>query len=223
MGWLRLVGSFKLQVFFAKVSLFNQDLLQKRLIILRRLLIVLTPWSFYMANLVVSCLLRILPDSPCASEKRNYSLFETVSIVLLLSFLDMIHHFTLSSDTVNLVESWRLSTSSRKWVMSLLCMSHDAPYLAGMIVIFDSIHHFTLSFDTVNLVVSWHLSTLSRKWVMSHLCMSHDTPYLAGILMINEDYITLASPCASDVHGSPWCYSVFIMLLIIILHSLLLT
>jgi len=168
-----------------------------------------------MAKLVVICFLRIPPDSPCASDQRKYSLFETVSMFLTLSFWDCIHHFTLSSDRVNLLVIWRLSTSSRKWVMSHLCMSQDAPYLAGMIVIFDGIHHFTLSFDTVTLVVSWHLSTSSRKWVMSHLCMSHDTSYLAEILIINEDWITLASPCASDVHRYPWCYSLSMMLLII--------
>jgi len=39
MGWLRLVGSLKLQVSFAEYSLFYRALLQKRLVILRSLLI----------------------------------------------------------------------------------------------------------------------------------------------------------------------------------------
>jgi len=43
MGWLRWVGSLKLQVTFAKYRLFYRALLQKRLIILRSLLIVATP------------------------------------------------------------------------------------------------------------------------------------------------------------------------------------
>jgi len=43
MGWLRLVGSLEVQVFFAEYSLFYRALLQKRPIILRRLLIVATP------------------------------------------------------------------------------------------------------------------------------------------------------------------------------------
>ena len=42
MGWLRLVGSLKLQVSFAEYPLFYRALLQKRLIILRRLLLVAT-------------------------------------------------------------------------------------------------------------------------------------------------------------------------------------
>jgi len=42
MGWLRLVGSLQLQVAFAEYSLFYRALLQKRPIILRRLLIVAT-------------------------------------------------------------------------------------------------------------------------------------------------------------------------------------
>jgi len=43
MGWLRLVGSLKLYVSIAEYSLFYRALLQKRLIILRSLLIVASP------------------------------------------------------------------------------------------------------------------------------------------------------------------------------------
>jgi len=46
MGWLRLVGSLKLQVSFAEYRFFNRALLQKRPIILRSLLIVATPYGF---------------------------------------------------------------------------------------------------------------------------------------------------------------------------------
>jgi len=45
MGWLRLVGSLKLQVSFAEYSLFYRALLQTRPIILRSLLIVATPYG----------------------------------------------------------------------------------------------------------------------------------------------------------------------------------
>jgi len=44
MGWQRLVGSLKLQVSFAEYRLFYRALLQKRPTILRRLLIVATPY-----------------------------------------------------------------------------------------------------------------------------------------------------------------------------------
>jgi len=44
-GWLRLVGSLKLQVSLAEYRLFNRALLQKRPIILRSLLIVATPYQ----------------------------------------------------------------------------------------------------------------------------------------------------------------------------------
>jgi len=43
-GWLRLVGSLKLQVSFAEYRLFNRAHLQKRPIILRSLPIVATPY-----------------------------------------------------------------------------------------------------------------------------------------------------------------------------------
>jgi len=44
MGWLRLVGSLKLQVSFAEYSLFYRALLQMRPVILRSLLIEATPY-----------------------------------------------------------------------------------------------------------------------------------------------------------------------------------
>ena len=46
MGWLRLVSSIKLQVSFAKEPYKRDDILQKRRIILRSLLIVATPYTF---------------------------------------------------------------------------------------------------------------------------------------------------------------------------------
>jgi len=45
MGWLRLVGSLKLQVSFAKEPYKTDDIVQKRPLILRSLLIVATPYS----------------------------------------------------------------------------------------------------------------------------------------------------------------------------------
>ena len=44
MGWLRLVGSLKLQVSFSEYRLFYRALLQKRRVILRSLLMVATPY-----------------------------------------------------------------------------------------------------------------------------------------------------------------------------------
>jgi len=44
MGWLRLVGSVKLQVSFAKDPYKRDDILQKRPMILRSLLIVANPY-----------------------------------------------------------------------------------------------------------------------------------------------------------------------------------
>jgi len=44
MGWLRLVGSVKLQVFFAKEPYKRDYILQKRLVIFRSLLIAATPY-----------------------------------------------------------------------------------------------------------------------------------------------------------------------------------
>jgi len=52
MGWLRLVGSFKLQFSFAKEPYKRDYLLQKRPIILRSLLIVATSHVFVVVSFV---------------------------------------------------------------------------------------------------------------------------------------------------------------------------
>jgi len=50
MGWLRLVGSLKLHVSFAKEPYKRDDILRKRPMILRSLLIVATPYYNYMSH-----------------------------------------------------------------------------------------------------------------------------------------------------------------------------
>jgi len=50
MGWLRLVGSLKLQVSFAKEPYKRDDILQNRPIISRSLLIVATPYQHLFAG-----------------------------------------------------------------------------------------------------------------------------------------------------------------------------
>jgi len=57
MGWLRLVGSLKLQVSSAEYRLFYRALLQKRPIILRSLLVEATPYAFD------HCVLLLTPKS----------------------------------------------------------------------------------------------------------------------------------------------------------------
>ena len=59
MGWLRLVGSIQTQVSFAKETYKRDDILQKRLMIWRSLLIVATPYeTFYMCVTLLDILYR---------------------------------------------------------------------------------------------------------------------------------------------------------------------
>jgi len=72
MGWLRLVGSLKLHVSFAKYNLFCRALLQKRPMILRSLLIVATPYSD--VNIFMTTPVKFLPPrNPPNPQKLNSS------------------------------------------------------------------------------------------------------------------------------------------------------
>jgi len=61
MGWLRLVGSIKLQVSFAKEPYKRADILQKRPIILSILLTVATPYSDTRGIYSIASLYTIIP------------------------------------------------------------------------------------------------------------------------------------------------------------------
>ena len=93
MGWLRLVGALKVQVSFAKEPYKRDDILQKRPIILRRLLIVATPYLLSVDLVLVvlagamcvcthphthtQCLSRWLPNShtpACTHHTYKYTL-----------------------------------------------------------------------------------------------------------------------------------------------------
>ena len=53
MGWLKIVGSLQLYVSFAKEPYKRDDILQKRPIILRSLLIIATPYACVYTRIVV--------------------------------------------------------------------------------------------------------------------------------------------------------------------------
>jgi len=68
MGWLRLVGSLRLQVSLAKEPHKTDDILQKRFIDLRSLLIVATPYTYiYVYIHIYICIcIRVLYVCTCA-------------------------------------------------------------------------------------------------------------------------------------------------------------
>ena len=79
-GWLRLVGSLKLQVSFAEYHLLYGALLQKRLVILRSLLIIATPeyksksTCVCVLNMYYGCL-RLVGSLKLQVSVAEYSLF----------------------------------------------------------------------------------------------------------------------------------------------------
>jgi len=74
MGWLRSVGSLELHISFAECCLFYRALLQKRLVILRSLLIEATPYETPLLTRTCSSRkssLKRLVRAPCEeSESR---------------------------------------------------------------------------------------------------------------------------------------------------------
>jgi len=97
MGWLRLVGSFKLKVSFAECSLFYTALLQKSPIILRCLLIVATPYQAACWRIIASsgCLRRQLtqPPSPTHCPSRPHSQYDIHMYTYIHICLTYIHDY----------------------------------------------------------------------------------------------------------------------------------
>jgi len=90
MGWLRWVGSFKSKVSFAEYPLFHRALLQKRLMILRSLLIAATPFSYVVPTIVSST---HLPTVYILITHSYMSLThsDALCINIVVSFLFMSH------------------------------------------------------------------------------------------------------------------------------------
>jgi len=98
MGWLRLVGSLKLQVSFAEHRLFYRALLQKRHWLLRSLLIVATPhmsldlpWLKCMKVKWLSCKFLDWHVSRCLDWHETFTYMYGVATVS--RFLKIIDHF----------------------------------------------------------------------------------------------------------------------------------
>jgi len=84
MGWLRLVGSLKLSVSFAKEPYKKDNILQKRPTILRSLLIEATPYQTLPLRLQLT--LSSMPDSaPMATHTHAYMRALSLSLSLFLS------------------------------------------------------------------------------------------------------------------------------------------
>ena len=129
MGWLRLVGSLKLQVSFSENSLFYRSLLHKRPIILRSLLVVATPYVYI--SLHFFCMSPHLPDIPSDSRKTLIDL-ESARPNQWFMFLYWCVYFTkvlyLSSSTniQNLVPrilSCRIWSSAQEYAVLVLFLN----------------------------------------------------------------------------------------------------
>jgi len=89
MVWLRLVGSLKLQVSFAKELYKTDDILQKRLIILRSLLFVATPYLIHVGyesfiwNMTHLPVRETKSDSLCGCRFRRVNLTDSYGTCLV--------------------------------------------------------------------------------------------------------------------------------------------
>jgi len=105
MGWLRLVGSLKLQVSFAEYRLFYRALLQKRSIILRSLLIVATPQVYAKTNVYAHvhahahC--RALSCAHARTHTHSLSIALSLSLTLSLFLALSLSRFSLSHTHTN--------------------------------------------------------------------------------------------------------------------------
>jgi len=172
MGWLRLVGSLQLQVSFAKEPYKKDDILQKRPIILRSLLIVAPPYLFirirrflwtiltvsakHMRSLSLS--LFLLPHplgesySPCFSRGLSHCHSFWVWLYLSCSLLPLSCPGTRLSISLclSLYHSFSLSLSPSR-SLSLL---YQCEPLDHTLCLFHSKHALTPAFFLLTITVS---------------------------------------------------------------------
>jgi len=129
-GWLRLVGSLKLQVSFAEYRLFYRALLQKRPVILTSLLIVATPYTNFFW-LIVALLSRVTGlFSKCQDS------FETLRdshIPLLTHFTTVIHDTPLARHRALFTQVRALFTQDKALLITHhTTVIHEAPLADDM-------------------------------------------------------------------------------------------
>jgi len=178
MGWLRLVGSLKLQVSFAKENYKRDYILQERPIILRSLLIIATPYlQCACCSLCCNVLQYVLQYSlqwcsvccsVCCSECCSV---EYAVIYFLISFTS-----TLSEPC-----------HTHKWVVAHTQMSHVACMEKKNLFIITVMSYIWISHGTFinesRHIYEWtnlSYTTVSDschtcEWVMAHMWMSHGT------------------------------------------------
>ena len=89
MGWLRLEGSFKLDVSFVEYRLFYRALLLKRPMILRSLLIVATPYLMCDIDSLIRETRRI--QMTCSYVQRDsFGILSSVSFQSLISMISCV-------------------------------------------------------------------------------------------------------------------------------------
>ena len=127
MGWLRLVGSLKLQVSFAKERYKRDDILQKRLVILRSLLIGTTTYPADISEFTLALLLKN-SNSLRRFEKVN-GLFATPSRKTQLTHLVSVREWCMCAfRLVNYCNTLRhtathCSTIRYYWLIFSVCVS----------------------------------------------------------------------------------------------------
>jgi len=152
MGWLRLVGSLKLQVSFAEYRLFYRALLQKRPLFLRSLPIVATPYA--LIRLLRKWYLCVSHDVCEGVMSHIWMSHVTYMDESCRPYKRVMSHIWMSHVT-HMSEShltyWR--------VMSHIWISHTYEWVTS---------HVLTSHVTVD---TWSI----YEWVMSHICTSHVT------------------------------------------------
>ena len=154
MGWLRLVGSLKLYVSFAKEPCKRDDILQKRLVILRSILIVATPYEKVVSGIWMSHVTHM--NESCHT-----------------------YEWVMSYTWRNYIRDLKESCHTCEWVMSHIRRSHVTHVNESCHTYEGVMSHIRTSQmnNKSSLWVMSHkwMSLVAREWVMSHIWTSHVT------------------------------------------------
>jgi len=140
MGWLRLVGSIKLQVSFAEYSFFYRALLQKRPGVLRSLQVVATPYSIYSSHPVTQ------------SITYCYSIYYITSLAAQFTTLSRCMYpiyYIISRHVLNLLHHLATHFSSSRYSiyhmssLTLLYLKSSRCSLAILVYYVGSLPHLT--------------------------------------------------------------------------------
>jgi len=177
MRWLWLVGSLKLQVFFAEHQLFYKALLQKRPIILRSLLIVATP--YVPALLMLLCVCAHIAHVYIEYDSKNKCVENKIwvdTIFFFWVFFGTHIQYMCKHSTRMCTHSTRILNMSPRIFIYIYIYIYIYAHIAHVCIEYESTHIYIYIY--IYIYICTNSTPIYWIWVHTFVSLTHTSVYV---------------------------------------------